>query len=68
VLVLPPTSKPVHPEPARGSDARRLHVGTTSVRRPSATSSRRDTMGPDDFPPAALLSDSLRTRTPTSAA
>ena len=68
VLVLPPASRPVLPEPARRSDARRLHVGTTSVRRPSTTPSRRDKMGPDDFPPAAKLSDSPRTRTPTSAA
>jgi nucleotide-binding universal stress UspA family protein len=68
VLVLPPASRPVRPEPARRLDARRLHVGTTSVRRPSTTSSRRDMMGPDDCPPAALLSDSLRTRTATSAA
>ena len=68
VLVLPPASRPVHPGPSRRSEARRLHVGTTSVRRTAATSSRRETMGPDDFPPAAQLARSPRTDTPTSAA
>jgi nucleotide-binding universal stress UspA family protein len=63
VLVLPPSTRSMLPEPPRRSSLRRLHVGTVSVR-----PSRRETADGDGFPPAARLHRPLHWCAPTSAA
>lgn len=69
VLVLPPATRPAHPEPPRRSEGRQFHVGVTNGRQPrTMTSSHPGTARHDDYPPAARLPRSPQFGTPHLAA